>query len=266
MPVRSVADIHRARAEGKVGIISGTQNGTPIESDTRLIWALRELGVRIIQLTYSARNLIAEGCMELTNGGLSHFGRAAVREMNRLGIVVDLSHVGSASTLDTIDWSEAPVVVSHAGVRALRDHPRNRTDEELRNLAVRGGVIGIVGWSAFLRDPADGPATLDDLLNHLDHAVNLIGIEHVGLGLDFTTGQPVTFTDTEAWGGAHFAAQSRAGWNSAAVWPVPYPDGIASIDDLPNITAGLLARGYGKEDTRKVLGGNFLRIFEQIWQ
>jgi membrane dipeptidase len=266
IPIRSVADIRRAKAEGKVGIIDGTQNGTPIEADPRLVWALRELGLRIIQLTYSTRNLIGEGCMERTNGGLSIYGREVVREMNRLGIVVDLSHVGSGTTLDTIEWSEAPVIVSHTGVKAVRDHPRNRSDEELKLLAARGGVAGIVAWSSFLRDPAEGHATLDDLFHHLDHAVSLIGIDHVGIGLDFLTNQPVTFTDTRAWGGAHFMAQSRASWKSMPAWPARYPDGIASIDDLPNITAGLLARGYGPDDVRKLLGGNFVRIFEQIWQ
>src|SRR5262245_1712866 len=148
-PVRSVADVHAAKRERRAGVILGWQNATPIENDLRRLALFHRLGVRIIQVTYNQRNLLGNGCYERVDEGLSHFGRAAVREMNRLGILIDLSHVGDRTVLDTIEHSEAPVAFTHANARSQHDHPRNKTDEAIKRLVEKGGVVGANAFPLF---------------------------------------------------------------------------------------------------------------------
>lgn len=274
-PVRSVADIAAARADGRVGIVYGFQNATPFERDERLVGVFHALGVRIVQIAYMTGNLLADGCLEPRNGGLTLFGRAVIRELNRHGMLVDLSHVGDRSTLEAIDASSAPVAFTHANIRALANSPRNKTDEALRALAARGGVVGFTSLPGFVaNDPRD--ATLARYLDHVEYAVQLIGVEHVGLGLDFVEGHAEgTLQPTSPrWGGAN-VPDGTAGL--AAMLPSvppdrirelvyrPYADGIQSSDQLPNVTDGLLRRGYSDADVLAVLGGNWLRLFEQVW-
>ena len=274
-PVRTVADIHAAKAENRVGIAYGFQNATPFERDERLVGVFHAIGVRIVQIAYMTGNLLADGCLEPRNGGLTLFGRAVIRELNRHGMLVDLSHVGDRSTLEAIDASEAPVAFTHANIRALANSPRNKTDEALRALAARGGVVGFTSLPGFTaNDPRD--ATLERYLDHIEYAVNLIGIEHVGLGLDFVEGhvEGTLQPTSPRWGGAN-VPDGTAGL--AAMLPSvppemirdlvyrPYADGIQGSQQLPNVTAGLLGRGYGEADVLAILGGNWLRLFEQVW-
>lgn len=274
-PVRSVADIHAAKRENRVGITYGFQNATPFERDERLVGVFHALGVRIVQIAYMTGNLLADGCLEPRNGGLTLFGRAVIRELNRHGMLVDLSHVGDRSTLEAIDASSEPVAFTHANIRALANSPRNKTDEALRALAARGGVVGFTSLPGFTAsDPRD--ATLERYLDHIDHAVQLIGVEHVGLGLDFVEGhvEGTLQPTSPRWGGAN-VPDGTAGL--AAMLPSvpadkirelvyrPYADGIQSSDQMPNITDGLLRRGYADADVLAILGGNWLRLFEQVW-
>jgi len=274
-PVRSVAEIAAAKSENRVGIVYGFQNATPFERDERLVRVFHALGVRIVQLAYMTGNLLADGCLEPRNGGLSLFGRAVIRELNRHGMLIDLSHVGDRSTLEAIDASAAPVAFTHANIRALADSPRNKTDEALRALAARGGVVGFTSLPGFTAsDPRE--ATLERYLDHIDYAVQLIGVEHVGLGLDFVEGHVEGTLQPTAprWGGAN-VPDGTAGL--VAMLPTvppekirelvyrPYADGIQSSDQLPNITDGLLRRGYSDMDVLAILGGNWLRLFEQVW-
>src|SRR5439155_5343536 len=151
-PIRSVADIEAAKREGRVGILYGFQNATPIERDLRLVEVFARLGVGVIQLTYMTANLLGDGCLEPRNAGLTYFGREVVRELNRCGILVDLSHVGDRSTLEAIDASAVPVAFTHADCRALCGSPRNKTDEAMRALAARGGVMGFTPLPFFVTD------------------------------------------------------------------------------------------------------------------
>jgi membrane dipeptidase len=259
-PVRCADDIRRAKDEGRIGMIYGLQNGSPIENDLRLVQPLHALGIRVVQLAYMTGNLIGDGCLEPRNAGLTVFGRAVVRELNRTGMLIDLSHCGERTSLETIDASEAPVAFSHACARGLCSHPRNKSDEAIRALAARGGVMGVTSLSAFVADdPAK--ANLERYLDHIEYVVELVGIEHVGLGLDFTEYVPADVLVPVKWGGTHVPT----GLDGIVEWPIPYATGIDGSARLPSVTEGLLGRGLSQADVQRVLGGNFLRLLEQVW-
>ena len=263
--VKTVADIRQAKQDGNVGIILGFQNATPIENDLDRLAVFHALGVRIIQVTFHERNLLGNGCYEPRDDGLSHFGVDAVREMNRLGILVDLSHCGNRTTLDAIEQSARPVACTHANARSYFDVPRNKTDEALKLMAERGGVVGATAIAGFLR--TGWKSTLDDYVDAIDHLVEMLGIDHVAIGTDFTQDQPVSFWRY---------ISSQQGTKYPSVWanttrrpevnqPGLYPRDLETPDKLPNLAAALLRRGYGPADTAKLLGENWLRLFEAVW-
>lgn len=259
-PVKSVADIHMAKAESRVGIVYGLQNATPIEGDLRLVEVLHTIGFRVVQLAYMTANLIGDGCLEPRDAGLTVFGRHVVHELNRVGILVDLSHCGRRTTLEAIEESDQPVAFTHACAAGLVGHPRNKSDEEIETLAQAGGVMGITPLSAFVaEDPRE--ATIDRYLDQIQYVVELVGIDHVGLGMDFTEYLPIDVLVPVKWGGIHVPE----GISNLTEWPIPYAAGIDGSDKLPNVTRGLLERGFGAEDVAKVLGGNFLRLLERVW-
>ena len=254
MPVRSVADIKRAKESGKVGIIFGFQNVCPIEDDLNLMPVFKELGVRIMQPVFHYRNAVGDGCWERTNSGLSMFGIQIIETLNRLGILIDLSHAGHQTTMEAIEVSEKPVAFTHANPRALCDHPRTKTDEELMLLAQKGGVVGASSYPAFLA--SKGRATLADFLDVIDYLVKLLGVNHVAIGTDLVEGQPREF----------FLGLRRGRKHSTPIeLPVVFPEGFRSASDFPNITAGLLERGYSESDVARIMGGNLLRLFEEVW-
>ena len=273
--VRTIDEIHAAKRENRVGIIYGFQNATPFQRDERLVAVFHALGVRIVQVAYMTGNLLADGCLEPRNAGLTLFGRAIIDELNRLGMLVDLSHVGERSTLEAIDHSAKPVAFTHANIRAIANTPRNKRDEPLKALAARGGVVGFTSLPGFVaNDPRT--ATLERYLDHVDYAVQLLGIEHVGLGLDFVEGHIEGSLQPTApkWGGANvpdgtvgLAVMLPEVPKERIVEMVhrPYADGIASSDQFPNITDGLLRRGYSEPDVLAILGGNWLRLLGEVW-
>jgi len=264
MPIHSTSDILWAKETGRVGIILGFQNATPIENDLGHLAVFHALGVRIIQLSFHERSLLADGCYESANAGLSNFGRDAVREMNRLGILIDLSHVGERSTMEAIEHSEKPVAVTHANCKGYFDRPRNKTDEAVRLLAERGGVVGATAICSFLKTQFE--STLDDYLDAIDDMVQRIGPDHVGFGIDFTQDQPESFWRYIG---------SQQGTSYPAVFQDPnvkweeyklYPDDLTSPDELPNLASGLQRRGYSGEEITGILGGNWLRLFGEVWE
>ena len=171
--VETVDDIHRAKREGKTGIIFGWQNTSPIENDLDRLELFHKLGVRIMQVTYHERNLLGDGCMERQDGGLTNFGIDAVQEMNRLGILLDLSHVGISTTQESIEVSEKPVAITHANAKTYFDHRRNKTDKAIKTMAEKGGVIGATCIQGFLRNTYD--STIGDYLDAIDHLVDMVG-------------------------------------------------------------------------------------------
>ncbi|HIF72699.1 MAG TPA: membrane dipeptidase [Dehalococcoidia bacterium] len=258
-PVKTITDIHKAKAENRTGIIFGWQNASPIGNDLTRLKLFHELGVRVIQLTYNERNLLGNGCYERTDDGLSNFGLAAVKEMNRLGILIDLSHVGDRTTLDAIENSAQPVAITHANARSHINHPRSKTDEAIKLLVERGGVIGANGFPMFFEKGFE--TGLDEYIDAIDYLVQMVGIDHVGIGTDFCTEQPRSFFD---W---IFSSQGNIPAKEVAYTPEPYTHlkGFESQAEWANVVERLLARNYSEADTRKVLGENWLKLFGQVW-
>ena len=262
-PVRTVADIHASKAEGRVGIILSFQNASPIGNDLRRLELFMELGVRVIQITYHEQNLLGAGCYEAHDAGLTNFGRDAVREMNRLGILADLSHVGPRTTLDVIDYSERPVAITHANCRDYYDVPRNKSDEAIRACAARGGVIGATAITSFLRSGED--STLTDMVDAIDDLVERAGIDHVGFGSDYTQDQPREFWRyISSQQGTKFPStfvNSEVDYTTMQM----YPKGLETPRKMINLAKALANRGYRPEDIAKLLGGNWLRLFGEVW-
>jgi membrane dipeptidase len=263
--VTRVEDIARAKKAGKLGIIFHFQNTQPLERDAGLVEVYYRLGVRMIQLTYNLKNWVGDGCDELTDAGLSTFGRQVIREMNRVGMVVDLSHTGYRTTMEAIDASEATVVFSHSGAKAVHDSARNIRDDQIKAVAAKGGVIGLNGFPAFVskrRWP-----TVDDLVDHAAHIADLVGPEHISVGIDYYHGQWPFASAKEA--AAMYAAALSSGRWRAGTYPKPpykYAKGIEVPSKLGNLTAALLRRGFGEKDVRKIMGENLVRVFANVWK
>jgi membrane dipeptidase len=205
-----------------------------LEGDLGVLRMMYRLGVRWIGMTWNHRNQAADGLFEArTGGGLTKFGVELVREMNRLGMLVDIAHLAPAGVRDVFEVSEAPVIASHANAHAVCPAPRNLSDEQLAGIAATGGLVGATYVPDFITD-GEEPATLDMLVDHVDHMVRVAGVDHVGLGSDFDG-----FGD-------------------------PPPAGLEDASCVPNVTARLLERGYTSEDTQKILGGNWLRVIGQV--
>lgn len=262
--VLNIEDIHRAKREGKVGIILGWQNTSPIENDLDRLELFHRLGVRVMQVTYHERNLLGDGCMERQDGGLTNFGVDAVREMNRLGILLDLSHVGIATTMDAIEISEKPVAITHANAKSYYDHRRNKTDDAIKLMAEKGGVIGSTCIRTFLRNSTQ--ATMEDYLDAIEHLVEMVGVDHVGVGTDHTQDQTSDFWKyIGAQQGTKFPSSFTAVSGDPQPWQDHYPDDLETPDQLPNLVEGLLNRGYIGDDIIKILGGNWIRLFGEVW-
>ena len=259
-PVRTVADIQAAKSEGRTGIILGWQNATPVENDVRRFRLFHALGVRIVQLTYNERNLFGDGCWELNDAGLSRIGQAAIREMNQLGILIDLSHVGDRTVLETIGHSEQPVAFTHANARSQLDHPRNKTDEAIRAVVSSGGVIGANAFPGHHAKAYD--STLDDYLDAVDYLVQMVGVDYVAIGTDFCMGR------SRAWFRWIAASHGREPFRAQSETPEPYRHlrGFAGPLEFVNVAGGLLRRGYEEDGVRKILGENWLRLFGQVWK
>ena len=257
-PGKTANDILRAKKESKTAVFLGWQNASPIENDLNRLELFYELGVRVIQVTYNERNLLGNGCYERVDDGLSNFGLDAIRIMNELGILVDLSHVGDRTTLDTIDVSDKPVAFTHCNARSFFDHVRNKTDDALKALAEKGGVVGANAFPSFLRNGYK--STPVGYVDAIDDLVERVGIDHVGIGTDFCQDQPYSFFEYL------FAQQGTMIKPIPLAIPDPHyhPQGFEGPDQMPAVAEELMRRGYSPKDTAKVLGDNFLRLFRQV--
>ncbi|MCC6533149.1 MAG: dipeptidase [Burkholderiales bacterium] len=258
------ADIERAKADRKLGLVFHFQGADPIENDLDLVEAYHALGVRMVQLTYNVRNRVGDGCEEPADAGLSAFGVDLIKRLNDNRIVVDCSHTGYRTTMDAIARSSRPCVFSHANAYGLHPSPRNIKDDQIKAAAASGGLVGVNGFAAFLGDSAR--PSMDRYLEHIDYMVQLAGIDHVALAIDYYEGMyPVADAGEAA---AFFKQQlAQRRWSAASYPPPPhhYPSGMATPRELPNLTRGLLARGYARADVRKVIGGNWQRLFRAVW-
>lgn len=261
----TVAEMERAKREGKVAVVFGTQNGACVEEDPALLEVYRRLGYRVMGITYSGANKLGAGCAERTREvqGLSYLGIDVVKEMNRLGILIDMSHAGDATTWDVLELSTKPVVFTHNNARALTNTTRNKPDDQIKAMADAGGVMGVAAVPRMCNDDLRR-ATLDDMLDHIDYVVSLVGVDHVGVGLDETDAterypEPVKLPWT-IW--RERRPEMLGTWED--FFTVPYARGIESNAKIPNITRGLVARDYSDEDILKIMGGNWLRVFEEV--
>ena len=263
MRVRTVADIDEAVRTNRLGLVYYPQNATALERDPERVDELWARGVRILQLTYNHRNLVGDGSAERTNAGLSEYGLEVVARMNAVGMLVDVSHSGPATTLDAIHHSTAPVAITHAGCAAVFDHPRNKTDEALRAMADGGGVIGIVQLNPYL-----GPRernTLDDYVAHVRHAVEVCGIDHVGIGSD-REHRPIPDTAEERQKLVDELARLYP--DPADAPPVRWPFFLTELNHprrMETIREGLRAAGFSAGDAEKILWGNWHRLFGEVW-
>jgi membrane dipeptidase len=253
--VRSTEDILDAKRKGKTGIILGFQNAHAFEDNLGYIEAFADMGVRVVQLCYNTQNLVGTGCYE-RDGGLSGFGREVIAEMNRVGIMVDLSHVGGATSEEAILASTKPVCYSHCLPSGLKEHPRNKSDEQLRFIADRGGFIGVTMFPPFLKRGIE--ATVDDYVEAIDYVINLVGEDCVGIGTDFTQGYDKGFFDWIT----HDKGRHRRLTNFGRIIN---PEGIRTIGEFPNLTAAMEKAGWKESRIRKVMGGNWVNTFREVW-
>ena len=262
--VRTVSQMMEVKRDGLLGIVFGFQDTTPIEDDLSRIEVFYNLGVRIIQLTYNTRNLVGDGCLESGNAGLSTFGHGAVEKMNDLRILIDLSHCCQRTTAEAITASAAPVSCTHTGCTAVAPHPRSKRDEELRSLAERGGVAGIY-LMPFLTPGR--VATTDDLMAHIEHAVQVCGEDHVGIGSDLSI-TPID-ESAEYWRLHREFVAARKSRGIAApnedeniLFMVPE---LNSHRRMELVADSLSARGHTDARIEKIIGGNFLRLSQEVW-
>ena len=260
--VTTVSDVHRAKREGKLGILFHFQNTLPFERDLDMLEVFHRLGVRVVQLAYNEQNFVGSGCEEEHDPGLSRLGKLAIAEMNRLGMVVDCAHTGLTTTRDALERSERPVVVSHGNARAVCDNDRNLPDDILRAVASQGGLVGLVGFPAFVKREVEHP-TLSDLVDHCDHICQLVGHSGaVAVGIDYYEGMVGVARDPEQARAEYDQRVADGIWNPRNYPPPPhpYPLGLDDPSQLPNLTAELLRRGYAEQDVRNVVGENWLRV------
>jgi membrane dipeptidase len=248
---RSVADIRAAKAAGDTAVVVHFQGSDPIEDELDFLNVFQACGLRVMQLTYNARNRVGDGCFEPSDIGLSKFGRKVILRMEELRILVDLSHAGNRTALEAVEAASRPVVVTHANARALLDTPRNATDEVIRAIAASGGVIGVCAAPFFLA--RNKPATLNMLIDHASYIAELVGPQHVGLGFDFADEDEDDFV--------YFGYDERYIPRPPWVWP----KGIAGHAEAGNVAPALRKRGFSEAETAGILGGNFLRVFGEIW-
>lgn len=263
--VRTVADITAAKKAKRTGLIYGVQDGVAFETDLDLLEDLYQLGLRVVQPTYNRRNLIGDGCMEPANAGLSRTGFETIERLNSLGILVDLSHCGRQTSADAIRASKKPVAFTHTGAAALVDHPRHRTDEELRAVADKGGVSGVF-FMPYLTGGKQPTAA--DIIRHLEHMIDVAGEDHVSIGTDGTISPAILdqkYKDA-------FAADTRQRKEKGIAAPGETEDGYLFANDLntprrfETLGQMLADRGHAATRIEKILGRNLVRVFGDVWR
>tara|TARA_R110000796_G_scaffold210102_1_gene326376 strand:+ start:7948 stop:8931 length:984 start_codon:yes stop_codon:yes gene_type:complete len=256
MQVKTVEDIYEAAQKGLVGIILGWQNTSGIDDNIDFLEVYADLGVKIMQLTYNTQNFVASGCFEERDSGLTGFGRDVVAEMNRLGILIDLSHVGTLSAKEACEASTKPLAYTHCCPSALKDHPRNKSDEELLRVANGGGYIGITIFPPFL--PNGTKSTIDDYIEVVEYVINLVGEESVGIGTDMSQGHPWTWQE--------YAMHDKGnGRRLTTFGELKFPTGIEQISDFPNILDAMKRRGWKESKIERVIGQNWVRLLKDVW-
>jgi membrane dipeptidase len=263
MQVRVPGDLQRAKAERKMGIILSFESVDMLDGRLERIALFRNLGVRVMQLSYNRKSPFGAGVMEPDGGGLTSLGHDAVKKMNAIGIAIDLSHANAQTTMDTISASSKPVILSHAGCAAVHPHPRNKTDDQLRAIANKGGVMGIYDLPYLTASPKQ--PTVEDYMLHMEYALKIMGEDHVGIGSDLSI-QPF---DTSAKGMAEFEKAEQMRQKSGLAAPEEdrptYVIGLNTPRRIEIIADELLKRKYSASAVEKIVGANFARVLTEIW-
>jgi membrane dipeptidase len=252
VPVDSYTGIKKAVASGKIAAILGLEGAEGLGNDVGLFQTFYRLGMRVVALTWNRRTAFADGTGEQgTHGGLTNLGFAAIRELNRLNILIDLSHINEACFFDALKTTNQTVIASHSNAKGIYDHPRNLSDDQIRALAQNGGVVGLLMHPGII-DPQN--PTLSRCVDHLAYIADLVGIDHVGIGSDFM--EDALAMNMEAVPSAE--AMVKVEDLTASIRD------CARIDELSNLTVEMVRRGFTKEDIQKILSGNFMRVFEKV--
>lgn len=243
--VRTAAEIEAARRDGALALLLGLEGAGALQGSLAVLRNLYRLGLRVLGLTWNFRNALADGAAEArSGGGLTRFGAAAVVEAQRLGVLLDVSHLADAGVRDVLALAERPIIASHSNARAVCDHIRNLPDWAIEGIARTGGVVGVALFGDFVHPERP---TLDRVVAHVDHLRRLVGSEHIAIGPDYT----------DYLGEAEDEASRAAGIYSGRRW---YAEGAETVARLPRLTAALLARGYRESEVAAILGGNLLRV------
>jgi len=256
-----LADLDRAKPEGRIAFVACLEAATPIENEVDRVDVLYGLGVRVMGITYSESNALGSGLRERTDGGLTDLGRSVVRRMNKLGMTIDLAHVGDRTSLDVIAASEKPTLITHAGARSLWDTRRMKPDEVIKACAAKGGVIGIEAAPHTTLTKAHSKHSLESVMEHVAYCAKLVGVDHVGLGPDTLFGDHV---------GLHKAFAAQLSIASVSEGPsferVAYVDGFENPSEaMRNAVRWLVHHGYSDGDIAKIAGGNALRVLHETW-
>lgn len=258
---RTADDIEAAHASGRTAILLGTQNSSPIEDRIRYVELFHDMGLRVMQLTYNNQNAVGGSCYEPDDSGLTRFGREVVQEMNRVGMVVDLSHVGERTGIDAIEVSDGPVAVTHANARSLYEHQRNKGDELLHALAAKGGVIGLATYRNISGPWAESREAWCDMVRR---TVDIIGIDHVGIGTDLSRksgGRELQWMRKGRWTRTTQYGAGSPG-NAGKAKPVEF---MSSTRDFPALAACLTAHaGFTEAETAQLMGGNWMRFYRSV--
>lgn len=263
--VQTTEQIWQAWADQRIAIIMGAQNSALVENDLSLLRILFRLGFRVLQPSYNERNRLGDGAIVSEDRGLTELGREWVHEMNRLGMVIDLSHCGHRTSVDAIAESTDPCIISHANALALCNSPRNKPDEIIRAVAENGGVVGAVCWTPALKH-ASRP-TIEDCVDQIEYIASVAGIEHVSFASDLSEG---VYTSAEEWdkmfgpNGMYPTLTGVLGeWYT---FDRRFPQDYESLAHTTRIWDRLVARGYSEDDVEKIMSGNLLRIFQEVWR
>ncbi|MBI2906562.1 MAG: membrane dipeptidase [Chloroflexi bacterium] len=249
--VRRADEIMEAKRQGKLGLILVLEDARQMEDDLDLLSVYREMGIRRMQVVYVMQNSLGCGKGERHDSGLTKLGVQAIERMEELGILIDLCHCAERTLQEALQVVRKPVVLSHSNVKGVYGHPNNLSDAQLEMIAKNGGVIGIASVPFYLaaKDP-----TLDQVVDHIDYVKKRIGLDYVGIGTAIFEGHPLSFYE-----------QFKLPEDIYGKPPWPWPKGIETIVQFPNLTQKLLERGYSEGEMKKVLGENFLRVFRQVW-
>jgi len=253
--VTNTRDIRRAKDEGKTGILMGFQNAHAFEDQLGYIQVFKELGVGVVQMAYNTQNLVGTGCYE-RDGGLSGYGHEVVAEMNRVGMLCDLSHVGAQTSKEVILASKKPVCYSHCLPSGLKDHPRNKSDEELKFIADHGGFVGVTMFTPFLKNGIH--STIEDYVEAIDYIFNLVGEDQIGIGTDFTQGHGQAFFEWLT----HDKGYAR---QLTDFGKIINPEGIRTLGEFPNLTALFNDHASTEKQVRKFMGENWLNLLANVW-